>query len=147
MAKIGLAYPVYKTETESGVIAEAIQADIKITNSSVKLYADNKVALSDESFQSGSITLGIEDLSDEVQANLFGHQVQDGEIIAGEADIKPYCGVGFYGVKMTKSGRRYRAVWFLKVQFAEPDDNNKTREETLTFETPVLVGTIMIDEN
>ena len=41
MAKIGLKYPVYKTEDSQGVIGKAIQADISIT---VKPYFSVPVA-------------------------------------------------------------------------------------------------------
>ena len=64
MAKIGLRYPVYKTTSTSGVIGKAIQADISITVNDVKLYADDVVSESDKSFQSGTILLEFDDLSD-----------------------------------------------------------------------------------
>ena len=54
MAKIGLKYPVYKTDSAAGVIGKAIQADISITVNDVKLYADDAVAESDKSFQNGN---------------------------------------------------------------------------------------------
>jgi len=146
MAKIGLRYPVYKSATTEGVIAKAIQADIAITSNDVKLYADDAVAETDKSFQSGTITLGIDDLSDTIQADLLGHSVSSGEITAGRNDVAPYVGVGFYGVKRVSGADKFRAVWLRKVQFAEPADANETRGETTVFSTPVLEGTIMLDD-
>ena len=78
MAKIGLKYPVYKGATTQGVIAKAIQADISITVNDVKLYADDAIAESDKSFRSGTLTLGVDDLSDAVQTAFLGHAVDDG---------------------------------------------------------------------
>ena len=87
MAKIGLKYPVYKTATSQGVIGKAIQADISISVNDVKLYADDAIAESDKSFQSGTLTLGIDDLSDIIQAEFLGHTVgTDPEIIAKGTD-------------------------------------------------------------
>jgi phi13 family phage major tail protein len=147
MAKIGLRYPVYKGATSEGVIAKAIQADIAITINDVKLYADDVIAESDKSFQSGTITLGIDDLSDAVQTALLGHAVSDGELTASGTDDPPYVSIGFYGVKKVSGARKYRAIWLTKVQFAEPSDTNKTKGETLEFNTPVLEGTIMLDDS
>ena len=149
MAKIGLKYPVWRSTTtsECGVIAKAIQADISITVNDVKLYADDAIAESDKSFQSGTLTLGVDDLSDAVQTAFLGHTVYDGEITAKGIDPKPNVGIGFYGVKMVKGVKKYRAIWLPKVQFAEPSDTNATKGETLAFATPVLEGTIMLDEN
>ena len=65
MAKIGLKYPVYAPATEEGstitygtgaVLAKAISANISIENNDVKLYADDAIAESDNSFASGTVT-------------------------------------------------------------------------------------------
>lgn len=147
MAKIGLKYPVYKTATSQGVIGKAIQADISISVNDVKLYADDGIAESDKSFQNGTITLGIDDLSDTIQTAFLGHKVSDGEITAAGADASPFVSIGFYGVKMVKGVRKYRAIWLPKVQFAEPSDTNATKGDNIAFATPVLEGTIMLDDN
>lgn len=148
MAKIGLKYPVYKSAMKSGVIAKAIQADISITVNNVKLYADDAIAESDKSFQEGTITLGIDDLSAEIQAEFLGHEVNEatGEITAQGADTNPPVGIGFYGVKKVNGVTKYRAIWLPKVQFSEPADTNATKGETVEFNTPVLEGTIMLDD-
>lgn len=147
MAKIGLRYPVYKGATTKGVIGKAIQADISITINDVKLYADDVIAESDKSFQSGTITLEIDDLSDTIQTVFLGHAVSDGEITAKGTDENPYVSIGFYGIKKVSGVRKYRAIWLTRVQFAEPSDTNATKGDTIAFATPVLEGTIMLDDN
>lgn len=149
MAKIGLKYPVYKSKNKSGVIGKAIQADISISVNEVYLYADDGVAESDKSFQSGTITLGIDDLSDEIQVEFLGHTQDEetGEITAKGNDENPYVGIGFYGVKKVKGARKYRAIWLPKVQFAEPEDTNSTKGDNIEFNTPTIEGTIMLDDN
>ena len=60
MAKIGLQYPAFATlETVpvTGVLGEAITANIAITVSDVKLYGDDAVAESDRGFQTGNYRL------------------------------------------------------------------------------------------
>lgn len=148
MAKIGLKYPVYKGATTKGVIGKAIQADISITVNNVPLYADDAIAENDRSFQNGTITLGIDDLSDIIQADFLGHSIDEStnEITAKASDIPPYVGIGFYGTKRVNNANKFRAVWLPKVQFGEPNDTNATKGETVTFNTPVLEGTIMVDD-
>lgn len=149
MAKIGLKYPVYKSEESSGVIGKAIQADISITVNDVKLYADDGIAESDKSFQSGLITLGVDDLSDIIQTEFLGHTVgtDPAEIVAKGTDENPYVGVGFYGTKVVGGVKKFRAIWLPKVQFAEPADTNATKGDTVVFNTPVIEGTIMLDDD
>lgn len=147
MAKIGLKYPVYKAAASQGVIGKAIQADISITVSEAKLFANDDIAESNKSFQSGTITLGIDDLTDTIQTAFLGHTVNNGEIIAKGSDSNPFVSIGFYGVKQVSNVKKYRAIWLTKVQFAEPSDTNATKGETLAFATPTLEGTIMLDDN
>lgn len=147
MAKIGLRYLVYKTALTQGIIGKAIQADIAIATNDVKLYADDAIAETDKSFQSGTITLGVDDLSDIMQADLLGHSVSDGEITAAGGDVAPYASIGFYAVKRVNKVDKYRAIWLKKVQFTEPSDANATKGETITFATPTLEGTIMLDDS
>lgn len=148
MAKIGLKYPVYKSTEKKGVIAKAIQADIAVDVNDVKLYANDAIAESDRSFKNGTLTLGIDDLSDEIQAEFLGHKIsEDGELVANESDISPYVQVGFYGAKRLNNKNKFRAIWLHKVQFGEPNDTNSTKGETISFSTPSLEGTIMVDDD
>lgn len=149
MAKIGLKYMVYKGVETQGVIGKAIQADISITSNNEKLHADDVVVESDRSFQNGTVTLGIDDLSDVIQTAFLGHtvDVEEGEIVSNSGDVAPYVGIGFYAVKKVNNIKKYRAVFLKKVQFAEPNDTNATKGETTTFNTPTLEGTIMTLEN
>lgn len=144
MAKLGLKYPVWKGLT-SGQIADAIQADITIELNSAKLYASDALKEYDNSFKSGKITLGIDDLSDTVQAELLGHTVVDGEITAASTDAAAYVGIGFYGKKKVAGVAKYRAIWIPQVMFSEPNDSNKTKGEAADFATPSLEGTIVAD--
>lgn len=147
MAKIGLKYPVYKDSTGGGVIAKAIQADVSITVNNVSLYADDAIAENDKSFQSGTLTLGIDDLNEGVLTKLLGHtkDSESEEIASNIDDVAPFVGVGFYGVKMVNGVKAYRALWFPKVQFEEPADSMTTKGETIAFGTDSIVGTIMPD--
>lgn len=161
MAKIGLKYPVYApytatgstvTYTTGGVIAKAIESKINIETNEVTLYADDAIAESDKSFKSGTISLGVDDLSDTVYKTLLGHSeatpsatltdTTAKEIIAKGIDNPIFCGVGFYGRKVVSGVTKYRAVWLKKVQFKEVADENKTKGESTEFSGATLEGTI-----
>lgn len=161
MAKLGLKYPVYAIGTESGssisyadggVIAKAISANIAITTSDVKLFADDAVAESDRSFVSGTITLNGDDLSDAVKVALLGYTegaqvdatLDSKELSAGSSTTPATVGVGFYGKRVKSGVTTYRAVWLKKVQFAEPADDYATKGDTAEFLTPTLEGIIMV---
>ena len=145
MAKIGLNYPVYKTATSAGVIGKAIQADVTIEMNDGKLYGDDSLAEVDRSFKTGTLTLGVTDLSDAVQAALLGHAIANDVMTAKGTDTPAYASVGFYGVKMVSNVKYYRAVWFPKVLFSEPADANATKGESIAFGTPTIVGAIFDD--
>ncbi|MEL7568953.1 MAG: major tail protein [Eubacteriaceae bacterium] len=145
MAKIGLKHPVYKSSESQALIAKAIQADIKISASEEKLYADDVIAESYSVFESGTITLGISDLSDAIQAALLGHTITDGELTANISDTAPYVGLGFYGVRIVDGVKSYRAIWFPQVKFSEPEDTNATKGEKISFGTHTIEGTITPD--
>ena len=147
MAKIGLKYPVYKTATAQGVIGKAIQADIAITSNNVKLAADDGTAEVDNGFQTGTVTLITSDLSDTNQTDLLGHAVSDGELTANGDDKSEDAGFGFYGKTVVNGVKKWRAIWLVKVQFAEPADSNATKGDTTVFGTSTIVGEIMRDDN
>ena len=160
MAKIGLKYPVYSpaTETDSAitygtgaVLARAISANISIENNDVKLYADDVIAESDNSFASGTVTIGIDDLYDAAKVALLDYIEGDTvdattgakELSVGAAS-PAYVGFGFYGKVIRNKVPYWRAIWLKKVQFAEPSDELATKGESVEFSTPELEGTIMM---
>ena len=160
MAKIGLKYPVYSPATEEGssisygtgaVLAKAISANVSIENNDVKLYADDAVAESDNSFASGTITIGIDDLYDTAKVALLDYIEGDTvdaatgakELSVGTAS-PAYVGFGFYGKVVRNKVPYWRAIWLKKVQFTEPSDELATKGESVEFGTPELEGTIML---
>lgn len=154
MAKVGLKYLRYGLlrEGENGedtygparTLGKAIKADININKNDVKLYADDTLAESDKTFSNGTMSVETSDISQEDNANVLGHsRTEDGELIANTNDQAPYLGFGFYGSKKVNGQLKYRAVFFTKIQFGEPNDNNSTKGETVTFNTETIEATIM----
>ena len=150
MAKIGLQYLVIKPATGAGKnVAKAIQADLSIQLNEAKLYADDGVAESDKSFRDGTLTLGVDDLGNDIQTDCLGHTIdaETGEIVANGNDNNPYVGTGFMCISKKNGVQKFRSIWLPKVQYAEPSETNQTKGESTSFSTPTMTGTIMLDDD
>lgn len=154
MAKIGLKnflYAPISAETESSVTygtakkpAKAISCAVNITNSSTTLYADDALAESDSSFQSGTVTIGLDEEDLEVSADLLGHTYSSGEIVRNYDDLAPYVGIGRIITKIVDGEKKYKVEFLHKVKFAEPSQSDTTKGENIAFGTIELAGTVHV---
>ena len=154
MAKIGLNSFRYSELTEAPdgtpsyngakTPAKAISCSVEITNNEAVLYADDAVAESDTSFQSGSVTIGIDDEDQETMATLLGHEVDEetGVMTRNANDTAPYVGFGRIIVKMVNNVRKYKVEFLYKTKFSEPSQEDQTKGESLEFSTSELQGTV-----
>jgi phi13 family phage major tail protein len=152
MAKIGLNNFLYAilTEAQDGTAtygtakkpAKAISCNVSITNNDAKLYADDVLAESDTSFQSGTVTMGFDDDDDATMAELLGHTITDGEMVRNANDTAPYIGFGRIITKMVGGAYKYKVEFICKAKMGEPSQENNTKGETLEFATSELEGTI-----
>ena len=151
MAKIGLKNFLYGILTEQpdgtatyGVAkkpAKAISATVDVTSNDASLYADDALAESDKTFQSASVTLGIDDEDDTVLADLLGHTIENGEIVRSSYDVAPYVGLGRIITKIINNQYKYKVEFLKKVKFAEPSQENNTKGESVEFGTSEIEGT------
>ena len=153
MAKIGLNNLFYAILTEGASetysyggaksFGKAINCNVSISNNSAKLYADDSLAESDTSFQSGTVSLGVDDDRDTVFAEVLGHTIDaSGEVVCNVNDTAPYVGLGRIVVKMVNNVRLYKAEILYKVKFGEPSQDDQTRGESLEFSTPTIEGQV-----
>lgn len=172
MAKIGVSKPYYAiynssedgtvTYSDGGVLGKATEVDVTInTSEDNNLRADNGIAETDRQFSDGSLTVGTDDLSQEVSKAILGVKEQPlptipgitppegstySELIFDDEMENPYLGVGFI-IKGQKNNKVYwRPVVFTKVMFNVPDDSATTQGETIEWQTPSLVATILRDD-
>lgn len=153
--KIGLKYPVYAFYSDvtgspaysgGAVMAKAISANVSWEKNDGKLHADDDIDELDNSVKSGTIAFELNQLSDAVQADLFGHKItDDGEVAISESDISPNVGSGYYGKVKVDGAVKWRTVWLPKVIFGIPNDETKTKGESIEYQTPSIEGTIMRD--
>ena len=153
MARIGLNHFFYShlTEAQDGTpsydgaksLGKAVSANVSITNNSAMLYADDALAESDTTFQSGTITLGTDDDREATFADLLGHTITDeGEVICNANDTAPWLGVARIVVKMVNNVRLYKCEILNKVKFSEPSQEDGTKGQSVEFKTPEIEGTI-----
>ena len=106
-------------------MSEAMTASLSVETASATLYADDTLSESVQEFSSGTLTLGIKDLTPEVLAELLGQEVDQNKVVwAG------------------KTGGKYRYVWLLKCKFNLPSENYETKGESITFNTPEIEASI-----
>ena len=81
-------------------MAEAMSADLSVKTADGSLYADDTLSESVTEFASGTLKLGIKDLTPEVLAELLGQAVDKNSVVwAGKEDEPPYVAVGFRAKK------------------------------------------------
>ena len=153
MARIGLTNFRYGILTEAAdgtpsyggakTPGKAISCNVSITNNSATLYADDTLAESDTTFQSGTVTLGIDEDDVTTMADLLGHTVDEaGEIVSNANDTAPYVGLGRVITKMVNGVYKYKVEFLNKVKFAEPSQEDTTKGESVEFATTEIEGTV-----
>lgn len=151
MATIGLDKPYFATITEGEngvetygtpqVLAKAIQADLTVNLAEAILYADDGADVSVKEFQSGTLSLNVNDIGTANAAALTGATVDaNGALVSCSEDSPPYVAIGF---RAKKPNGKYRYFWLYKVQFGIPAVNLQTKGESINFATPTIEGTVM----
>lgn len=159
MANIGLSQPYYATYTNtSGTVTysglqklgKATTVDVSLDNKDPeKLYADNGPVESLWLFSGATVTLGIDELSLEVAADVLGLTAPTTQApgITFTADaVAPYVGLGFIVKKVYEGTVKYRVVIFYKAQFKPVDFSINTQGETVEFQTPELEASVLKDD-
>lgn len=128
-------------------VSDTIDVDIKINSNDTKLYADDQLVESDNTFKDGDIAVQVADIEDETRAKMLGHKYTEGETVYNKDDAAPYLGVGFYATRKVHGVVKFRAVVFLKAKFSEPSEKFSTKGDNISFQTPTINGKISTDKN
>ena len=151
MATIGLDKLYYApiTENENGEetygnpkqLAKAMSADLSVELAEATLYADDGAAEIVKEFQSGTLSLGIDDIGSETASVLTGSTIdQNHVVISASEDGGDPVAIGF---RAKKSNGKYRYYWLYRVKFGIPATNLATKGESITFSTPTIEGTVL----
>ena len=151
MATIGLDKLFYApiTEDENGEetygtpkqLAKAMSADLSVELAEATLYADDGAAEIVKEFQSGTLSLGIDDIGSETASVLTGSTIdQNHVVISASEDGGEPVAIGF---RAKKSNGKYRYYWLYRVKFGIPATNLATKGDSITFSTPTIEGTVL----
>lgn len=138
------------TYSEGQILARGVSVslDLDVAEDN-NFYADNIVAESVNGiFQSGSLTLTVDGLSQEAAALIYGlpDADEDGWVAYGDAMQIPNVGVGYVTRKMYLGVTTYWPTVLPKVSFAVPSGEAATQEEEIEFQTTELSGSIFKDD-
>ncbi len=93
-------------------------------------------------FNSGTLTLGVDDIGPTVAADLTGASTDDnGVLISASESVGTPVAVG--GFRAQKANGTYRYFWLYRVKFGLPATNLQTKADSITFSTPTIEGTVM----
>ena len=141
MATIGLDKLFYSkiTEDEDGnetyavpvSLAKAMTAELSVELAEATLYADDGAAEIVKEFQSGTLSLGVDDIGAAVAEDLTGAKIDDNKVlISASEDGGAPVAVGF---RAKKANGKYRYFWLYRVKFGIPATNLTTKEKALNF--------------
>mgnify|MGYP001148221899 FL=1 len=151
MATIGLDRLYYAkiTEGENGdetyatpvSLAKAMTAELSVELAEATLYADDGAAEIVKEFQSGTLSLGVDDIGVIAAEDLTGAKIDDNKVlISASEDGGTPVAIGF---RAKKANGKYRYFWLYRVKFGIPATNLATKGESITFSTPTIEGTVL----
>lgn len=164
MAKYELAYPSYCkmtiTQDDNGkdietladkgsVIGKAVNANINIATRKNVLWADNHEDIVIDEFQSGNLTLAVNDLSLETEADLLGKETNDdGAILSSGGDEPPYIRFGFVRGGWRSKTKYYRGIVYMKVVFGPGGTETfNTKNENSPLDPDSITGTLQLNKD
>lgn len=119
-------------------LAKAIEAKVTPKTSNAILYADDAAAESASTEGETEIELTIDALANAVYAELLGKEVNaDGVVGDAAGDVAPSVALAF---RSLKSNGKYRYIWYYKGAFQLPEENYKTKGESIEYNTPAIKG-------
>lgn len=155
MAKKGIRYAVFAKATiaANGAITYSDGKNISpvvgfngaVNKASANDYGDDRIVDTENSVVGGTLSVELNNDEDDIYTYLLGHTKADSgnTITYNIDDVAPKVGVGAYG----KSGDKWVAKWYALVQFSEPNDDNSTKTESVTFQHVTLEGEILVPDD
>lgn len=139
MAKIGVRkmfYAIFSaddTYTGCKKFGKISTFNFTPTSSNVKDYGDDVVAEVSNELQGGTLSIEANQLTLEERGTLLGHDYTNGVLTVAADDQAPYVGVGAIAVELASGVKQYAAKWYNKLMFREPNDENSTKQENVSF--------------
>jgi phi13 family phage major tail protein len=139
------SFPTYGT---GFVVGKMMQADVALEHDDAELRGDGSVAESEKGLLGGKITLGINDLTLEVERSMLGAQLKTVEGVSVNRDAAaynpPFVGFGYYRVRKISGVTVIRAIWYYKTQWMQPTESAKQKDKKIEWQTPTIEGSIYL---
>lgn len=134
--------------TEARVIGPAANVNFTINTNDAKDFGDDNVVETDVSPTGGTASLELNEPTMQNEAWMLGHTVtEDNGMVRNANDIPPYVGIGFVGKSIRSHKMIYKAKIYLKAQFKEPNDENATKQDSVTFTHTTMEGNLFVLQN
>ncbi|SKC62505.1 major tail protein [Maledivibacter halophilus] len=154
MATIGvreLYFAILNKDDETGVEyepPERIKGLMNITLdpqiSEGKLYGDDTLTESYSQISEVNVEFGVNDLSDEQRAKLFGIAMnEDGVVEEGRDNDIPYIALAF---KSKKSNGKFRYYWLYKGKLSYSQEQFEGTKDSIEYQTPTVNGVFQCRE-
>ena len=151
MATIGLDKLFYSKITEDAdgnetygtpvSLAKAMTAELSVELAEATLYADDGAAEIVKEFQSGTLSLGVDNIGLSVAADMTGATIDNNNVlISASEDGGAPVAIGF---RAKKANGKYRYFWLYRVKFGIPSTNLTTKGDSIEFSTPTIEGTVL----
>lgn len=129
------ADPVYETPISApGVMTININPNGTLDT----LFADDGPMESAATLGKIEVELKKNQLTTQNKADLLGHVIDsNGALVYGDTDTPPWVAIEF---RSLKSNGNYRYCCLYKGKFSEPEDNNETKPDSITFQTDTIKG-------
>lgn len=128
----------YKSDVKK--LGSAISMKLTPSTSEEELYCDNVLDEVLSAMNKFKVELEIKDLEESVEADIFGHLIDEtnGGIIKKATDVAPNVAIG--GI-ITYANGTEKYFWLTKVKFSEADEEAKTEGEKKEAQTKKITGT------
>ena len=125
------------------VLGRLIDAKITEDRNSTELRADDIIAEKDTSFKGGTVTITVDDVTDETYADVKGCSISEKEVTDNSEDIAPEIGYGHIVTKIYKGVKSYKVEFLPRIQITKITADRKTKGESIEYNTVSIEADIM----
>ena len=135
----------YKTLKDSKVpiLGRLIDAKLSEDRNNAELRADDIVVEKDKSFKKATVNITIDDVTDEVYADVKGCENKEGEITENSEDEAPEIGYGHIVTKVYKGVKSYKVEFLPRIQITKIIADRKTKGESIEYNTVSIEADVM----
>lgn len=126
------------------VLGRLIDAKISPEKNNVSLYADDIKVESDISFKGGTVSITVDDVTDETYADIQGCKLSDEkELTDNSEDVAPEIGYGHIVTKVYKGVKSYKVEFLPRIQITKVTADRKTKGESIEYNTVSIEANVM----